>query len=123
MKTKYECGNCGPIKRIAKELIYVEGLNQRLDPGDTVPAGECECGALAYVVEPDKPTRVILGIEGGNLQSIVSTRDLQVHRVDWDNIQAGDKLTTTFEAPDRVVTEKEFTKELRSLIRKAKAKI
>lgn len=43
-----ECGDCGAICTVddlAKSLFP-----ERLDVGGEVPAGECECGALAYVV-------------------------------------------------------------------------
>lgn len=48
-----ECGDCGAICTVddlAKSLFEVDDLPERLDVGGEVPAGECECGALAYVV-------------------------------------------------------------------------
>lgn len=33
-----------------RQSTIVDDLPERLDVGGEVPAGECECGALAYVV-------------------------------------------------------------------------
>lgn len=58
--TKVQCGNCpweGNEDDLAKPLFEIHHLAERLDPGSTVPAGECpECGSLAYpVAEPNPP--------------------------------------------------------------------
>lgn len=49
---RFTCGNCdwsGP----EAELGEVQDLLQRIEPGDTVPDGECPCcGALAFEVKP-----------------------------------------------------------------------
>ena len=46
----YKCENSGRIFGVErlKHLSDCEDLNQRLEPGDPVPDGECECGAFAY---------------------------------------------------------------------------
>jgi hypothetical protein len=46
-----ECDNCS--KRFEdSELKEVEHLSMRVDPGGTMPSGECpECGALCYPVK------------------------------------------------------------------------
>lgn len=48
------CDNCGAIAK-AQNLIPLEevkDLNDRLDEGGEVPAGECKkCGALSYVID------------------------------------------------------------------------
>jgi len=53
------CGDCGlvwPEDKLPKSLYQVHHLADRLDPGSTVPAGECSCGALAYLEEvADEP--------------------------------------------------------------------
>lgn len=50
-KTMHRCGNCDVV-HTDKTLIPLEEvkhLHQRLDPGSTVPSGECrECGAFCY---------------------------------------------------------------------------
>lgn len=50
------CDNCdwtGPAEKLACTLEECEGLNERLDAGSVVPAGDCpECGCFAYL-EPD----------------------------------------------------------------------
>lgn len=52
------CANCGVLSDDFVPLEEVPGLNERLDPGDEVPAGECKaCGALCYVVVKDPPAR------------------------------------------------------------------
>lgn len=56
-----ECGNCdwtGPEEKLGCEFDNIPDLWQRIEPGGTVPAGECpECGALAYCQE-EKVSRV-----------------------------------------------------------------
>ena len=51
--TMCECNNCGwegPIAALHCRLREIPDLFERIEPGETVPAGECpECGALASV--------------------------------------------------------------------------
>lgn len=59
--TACRCDNCdwtGP----ASELDDIADVQERLDPGGTVPAGQCPaCGALAYLKnEPDDTAKVII---------------------------------------------------------------
>lgn len=53
----HACGNCswrGP----ASDLRPIANIAQRIDPGGTVPSGECpQCGALAYPLEEDGGTK------------------------------------------------------------------
>jgi hypothetical protein len=45
------CDNCRRIWAVG-ELVEPKRLSERLDPGGTVPAGECpECGAFAYLLD------------------------------------------------------------------------
>lgn len=49
---KARCDSCERVHNIA-DLAEPDRLHERLDPGGTVPAGECPtCGALAYPVDP-----------------------------------------------------------------------
>jgi len=58
-----ECANCGKRER-ADKLNPVEDPFQRMEPGDTVPAGECtKCGCLSYVDE-DPEWLVVYHYEG-----------------------------------------------------------
>jgi hypothetical protein len=47
------CYNCNDHKNadlITILLMNIPDLNERLDPGDIVPYGECpDCGALVYI--------------------------------------------------------------------------
>ncbi|QPC87114.1 hypothetical protein GA830_10445 [Mesorhizobium sp. NBSH29] len=43
------CADCGRVTHFS-DLAAIKDMEQRIDPGEIVPAGECpECGALAYV--------------------------------------------------------------------------
>ena len=43
------CDNCRLYCAVS-ELDLIDDLEQRLDPGSVVPAGQCpSCGALAYL--------------------------------------------------------------------------
>ena len=50
MATKYQCDDCGHIcgkKALKVKLVDIPDLNQRLNPGGEVPAGECpKCESL-----------------------------------------------------------------------------
>ena len=49
---RYRCANCGATPSdVAKPLAECDRLAERLDPGSTVPAGECACGAFLYLLE------------------------------------------------------------------------
>jgi len=60
--TLVECDDCGMVTTSAM-LGGIRDLELRVYPGGIVPAGECECGALAYVVEPLKRRDQGHGIE------------------------------------------------------------
>lgn len=53
------CANCGHKDDSEDISLYdVSDLNDRLDPGCTVPAGECSsCGCLTYLVAPRQEER------------------------------------------------------------------
>lgn len=53
--TQCRCDDCGH-ECPADELDMIADVEQRLTPGYTTPAGQCpECGALAFIVEEEKP--------------------------------------------------------------------
>jgi hypothetical protein len=69
------CNNCGRKYARETELRHVfpdiPDLLVRLDPGGTVPAGECpECGALVY--PEDNPVRVLILLEGALVQNVLA---------------------------------------------------
>lgn len=45
------CDDCGKIAP-ESQLTEPRHLWERMDPGGVEPAGECECGALAYFLGP-----------------------------------------------------------------------
>ncbi|APH74132.1 hypothetical protein [Aquibium oceanicum] len=46
------CDDCGETHR-ADELDMVTDIEERISPGEIVPAGQCpSCGALAHLVNP-----------------------------------------------------------------------
>lgn len=53
--TQARCENCGwagDIGSLGRDLWETPDLNERLSPGETVPAGECpKCGTLAHLTE------------------------------------------------------------------------
>lgn len=54
------CSNCATTTPFAK-LNAIDDIEQRISPGDEVPAGECpECGCLAYLVKPKAWTVLLL---------------------------------------------------------------
>ena len=53
---RYTCGNCDN-PTLAAPLESIRDLASRIDPGGTVPAGECTCGALLYLDTTPLPER------------------------------------------------------------------
>jgi len=53
-----ECDNCG-WTGIGSRLNMISDIEQRLDAGGIIPAGQCpDCGALAYLAITDYEARV-----------------------------------------------------------------
>lgn len=44
-------------------------------------------------------SKILIWVDGGNIQSIQSTQDVDVMVVDWDNIDAGDDIPEDFDYP------------------------
>jgi hypothetical protein len=84
----YECDNCGCRYPATNKLKHVfpdiPDLLQRLDPGGTVPAGECPaCGALVYPVRGR--INVVLMMDGGLVHEVVTgSDDVDVMILDQD---------------------------------------
>ncbi len=79
---RVRCDNCGHETTDGKlkvRLADIPDLQQRLDVGGVVPAGECpQCGALTYII--DKPA-------GTNGWTVVGTYPGEDSFVDW--VEAG----------------------------------
>lgn len=79
---KHVCDNCGK-KWDLIDIVFVDDLQERVDPGGTMPSGECrDCGALCYPEKskPKQPTNCRLltvedfkgiGVDFTSLASIV----------------------------------------------------
>jgi hypothetical protein len=69
------CDNCQQLFDHTKHLAHlfpnIPDMLQRLDPGGTVPAGDCPaCGALVY---PDTPKHgVVLLMNGGVVHEVIT---------------------------------------------------
>lgn len=76
----------------------VEDLQERLQPGELVPQGECpECGGLVPVAG-GASTRIILHMEGGIVQHVEADRDVAVLllNADTEGAEAEDLLAMQF---------------------------
>lgn len=92
---QHECGNCGwtgSEEQLGCVLADVPHLAERLDPGQTVPSGECpKCGALAYPVE-HKELEIVVNVSGGLVTDVYSTSPkIEVHVMDWDAAEEDDE--------------------------------
>lgn len=73
----FKCDNCSARYKREDQLKHVfpdiPDLLQRLDPGGTVPAGECPaCGALVY---PESSTiRLLVLLDGGLVQNVLADK-------------------------------------------------
>ena len=87
---KHVCDNCGHTF-LAEDLQPIERLEERIEPGGTVPSGQCpDCGALCYPEavgrQPDagrKPTAVVF-VEGGLVQCVEGNPSVRVIVCDFD---------------------------------------
>jgi len=73
----YVCDNCGKRYEQDGQLNHVfpniPALLERVEPGGTVPAGECPgCGALVYPEDSD--IRLLILLEGGLVQEVLSDK-------------------------------------------------
>ncbi|NQT93236.1 MAG: hypothetical protein HQ559_10780 [Lentisphaerae bacterium] len=81
------CDNCGKSwtdYELEHAFPDIPGLTERIEPGGTVPAGECPtCGALVY---PNRePVRVLVLLDGGLVQDVLADRDgVEVAVLDQD---------------------------------------
>lgn len=55
----FECQNCGPVETLALTIWEVKDISHRVEPGEPLPAGECECGALAHLAMTDRQEAII----------------------------------------------------------------
>jgi len=84
----FKCDNCDTRYEREDQLPYlfpnIPNLLQRLDPGGTVPVGECpKCGALVY--PEDQPVRVLVVVEGGLVQDVMADKPgVEVRVLDKD---------------------------------------
>ena len=79
---KHECNNCGAVYAADEELAAVfpniPDLWERLDPGGTVPSGECpQCGALVY--PQAEPPALVCKVCGDNVQEDDLREHLSAH--------------------------------------------
>ena len=90
----FKCDNCDTRYEREDQLRHVfpniPGLLERLDPGGTVPAGECPgCGALVY--REDQPVRVLVLLNGGLVQAVLADKpgvEIAVLNQDLDGADA-----------------------------------
>ena len=88
-----KCDNCGKTYAGEDELTYVfpdiPGLLLRLEPGCMVPAGECPaCEALVY---PVAMIRVLVLLDGGLVQDVLTNQPgVEVAVLDQDTEGFGD---------------------------------
>lgn len=83
-----ECDNCGRrvlLEDLLRQLEDIEDLRQRISPGCEVPAGECPCGALAYLVKPQKKLKVLVEVLGGVAEVTKCPKEVEVKIKDHDN--------------------------------------
>jgi hypothetical protein len=53
----YYCQNCDFATEDGGDLLPIQDLHMRVEPGEPIPAGECpECGALCAVEHENLPT-------------------------------------------------------------------
>jgi hypothetical protein len=68
------CGESWADPELKHRFPAIPDLLERVEPGGTVPAGECPaCGALVYPAE--ESVRVLILLEGGLVQDVLANRE------------------------------------------------
>jgi len=58
-ETVYECQDCGKRWSLDELKLDIPDIQQRVAPGEPMPAGECpDCGALCHEVTPLRLRRI-----------------------------------------------------------------
>lgn len=89
---KFKCANCGFIE---EELFLppAKDLFRRFEPGDIFTDRECpKCGALALPIDGEEktpPTKVLIWMEGGLIQDIGASQEVEIIVIDEDT-EGGD---------------------------------
>ncbi len=87
-ETTCHCGNCDWVGTV-DQAEPCRDFWSRVEPGDTVPAGDCpECGAFAFIGSPEAPpVRLYVIMDGGLVQEVVSPDDpsgVELWVIDYD---------------------------------------
>jgi hypothetical protein len=110
------CDNCWAMFKGAGKLARVfpdiPDLLSRIEPGGTVPAGECpDCGALVYPL--NAPVRVAILLEGGLVKGVLADRgNVKATVLDLDIEGADDDEVITVAAGDDSMTGVPVTKDV-----------
>jgi hypothetical protein len=79
-----QCNDCGAVHE-AKDLEPIQNFWQRVSPGNMMPAGECViCGALCYPIKKEEPEHILVFLEGGLINGILTSRPIIYHVLDFD---------------------------------------
>lgn len=85
--TKVVCANCNWTgDETATDAV--QDLAERIEPGGTVPAGQCpKCGACCYL--PVAPARLLIVVEGASITTVASDCPVPLTCVikDWDALE------------------------------------
>lgn len=86
-----ECDDCSKRARMSrlKSLWDIHHLSERIASGQEVPAGECACGALSYIVKPKKKLKVLIEVIGGVAEVSKCPKEVEVTIKDHDNEHNG----------------------------------
>ena len=110
------CDNCWALfkdeGKLATVFPDIPRLLERIEPGGTVPVGECpDCGALVYMV--NAPVRVGILLEGGLVKGVLSDRcNVRAAVLDLDVEGADDGEVITVAADDDRMTGVPVTKDV-----------
>jgi hypothetical protein len=74
---KLRCDNCdatyADVSELASVFPDIPDLLARIEPGGTVPDGECpNCGCLVYEEHEASPMRIVIVLEGALVQQVLA---------------------------------------------------
>ncbi len=107
-ETVYECQNCPKRWKMGELINPIPDLEQRVAPGEPMPAGECpdeDCGAVCHVIDLNKPITILtVYLDGdGDLQFHGSLKEEGEFEKDLDGATA--KVLHRFFIEGKIVKE------------------
>lgn len=100
---KHQCKFCGKVW-IAAKLKDIRYLDERVEPGEPMPSGECpRCGDLCHPVESSRPA-IFVAVKGGVVQGAKANIGIDFNVFDQDDLEENGMTSEQMEAEWEKIT-------------------